>query len=113
MMLVGNWRFRGCEIGFFQAVSRGLIGLSRGCGVVGILAIYGCSGQVEPQVQYVRVEVPVQVPCRAPDVAVPPWAAAGLRKSDSLEVKVRALLAERRQRVGYESLLGAAVNACN
>ncbi|QXI45527.1 hypothetical protein HU734_010500 [Pseudomonas wayambapalatensis] len=81
--------------------------------MVGILAIYGCSGQVEPQVQYVRVEVPVQVPCRAPDVAVPPWAAAGLRKSDSLEVKVRALLAERRQRVGYESLLGAAVNACN
>ena len=59
-----------------------------------------------------RVEVPVQVLCRAPEVAVPPWAATGLKKSDSLEVKVRALLAERRQRIGYERQLVAAVNAC-
>lgn len=76
------------------------------------LALAGCAGQVEPQVQYVRVEVPVQVPCRAPDVAVPPWAAAGLRKTDSLEVKVRALLAERRQRTAYEKQLRAIVQAC-
>lgn len=73
----------------------------------------GCSGQVEPQVQYVRVEVSVHVPCRAPDVAVPPWAAAGLRKTDSLEVKMRTLLAERRQRIGYEKGLVAAVTSCN
>ncbi|MDQ2487678.1 hypothetical protein RBI94_27130 [Pseudomonas putida] len=59
-----------------------------------------------------RVEVPVQVPCRAPEVAVPPWAAAGLRQTDSLEVKVRALLAERRQRIGYEKQLVATVHAC-
>ncbi|MFK0088740.1 hypothetical protein ACIQUS_15760 [Pseudomonas sp. NPDC090755] len=37
---------------------------------------------------------------------------AGLRKTDSLEVKVRALLAERRQRIGYEKQLLAAVEAC-
>ncbi|MDD1981333.1 hypothetical protein [Pseudomonas asiatica] len=71
-----------------------------------------CANKVEPQVQFVRVEVPVQVPCRAPEVAVPPWAAAGLRKTDSLEVKVRALLAERRQRIGYERLLEAAAGSC-
>ncbi len=76
------------------------------------LALAGCGGQVEPQVQYVRVEVPVQVPCRAPEVAVPAWAAAGLRKTDSLEAKVRALLAERRQRVGYEKQMEAAILAC-
>lgn len=76
------------------------------------LALAGCSGRIEPQVQYVRVEVPVQVPCRVPEVAMPPWAAAGLRKTDSLEVKVRALLAERRQRIGYEKQLEAAVSAC-
>ncbi|MHA7116866.1 hypothetical protein ACX0KM_22330 [Pseudomonas promysalinigenes] len=76
------------------------------------LALQGCAGRTEPQVQYVRVEVPVQVPCSAPEVAVPPWAAAGLRKTDSLEVKVRALLAERRQRIGYERQLEAAVTAC-
>jgi hypothetical protein len=76
------------------------------------IAISGCAGKAEPQVAYVRVEVPVQVPCRAPEVAVPPWAAAGVRKTDSLEVKVRALLAERRQRIGYESLLKAASESC-
>ncbi|WP_371039855.1 hypothetical protein [Pseudomonas putida] len=76
------------------------------------MGLAGCAGKVEPQVQYVRVEVPVQVPCRAPEVAVLPWAAAVLRKSDSLEVKVRALLAERRQRVGYERQLVASIKAC-
>ncbi len=85
----------------------------RGVGVLaGIALIAGCAGKVAPEVQYVRVEVPVQVPCRAPEVAVPPWAAAGLRKTDSLEVKVRALLAERRQRIGYEKELEAAVESC-
>lgn len=80
--------------------------------IIGVLALAGCGGRVEPEVQYVRVEVPVQVPCRAPEVAVPPWAAAGLRKTDSLEVKTRALLAERRQRIGYEKQLQAAASAC-
>lgn len=85
----------------------------QGLGVLaGFLLLAGCASQAEPEVRTVRVEVPVQVPCRAPDVAVPPWAAAGLRKSDSLEVKVRALLAERRQRIGYERLLEAALDAC-
>lgn len=76
------------------------------------LLLAGCAAKTPPQLQYVRVEVPVQVPCRAPNVAVPPWAADGLRKGDSLEVKVRALLAERRQRVGYEKQLVAAIGAC-
>ncbi|WP_397428336.1 hypothetical protein [Pseudomonas asiatica] len=85
----------------------------RGVGVLaGIALLASCTAMVEPQTQYVRVEVPVQVPCRAPVVAVPAWAAAGLRKTDSLEVKVRALLAERRQRIGYEKELEAATKAC-
>lgn len=94
--------------------SAGGVGLIlRGVGVLaGIAMLAACANKVEPQVQFVRVEVPVQVPCRAPEVAVPPWAAAGLRKTDSLEVKVRALLAERRQRIGYERLLEAAAGSC-
>lgn len=79
--------------------------------VVLILALVGCVGR-EQEVRTVRVEVPVLVPCKTKDVAVPPWAAAGLRKSEPLEVKVRALLAERRQRIGYERQLVAAVGAC-
>lgn len=75
-------------------------------------ALAGCAGKVAPELRTVRVEVPVQVPCRAPEVSVPTWAAVGLKKGDSLEVKIRALLAERRQRLGYEKELVAAVDAC-
>ena len=76
-----------------------------------MILLAGCVTQ-EPEVRTVRVEVPVLVLCKTQDVAIPAWASAGLRKSDSLEVKVRALLAERRQRIGYERGLIAAVMAC-
>lgn len=39
-------------------------------------------------------------------------AAEGLRREDSLEVKVRALLAERRQAKGYITELQAAITSC-
>ncbi|MCS9870493.1 hypothetical protein N0757_23680 [Pseudomonas aeruginosa] len=77
-----------------------------------VFALAGCAGQVEPEPRTVRVEVPVAVPCRAPVVEVPAWATAGLRKGDDLQTKVRALLAERRQRIGYEAQLLAANRAC-
>ncbi|MNJ38904.1 hypothetical protein D3C77_337630 [compost metagenome] len=80
--------------------------------VAAVALLAACAGKVEPEIRIVRVEVPVQVPCRAPVVSVPPWAAAGLRKASSLELKVRALLAERRQRIGYETELVAAITAC-
>lgn len=76
------------------------------------LMLAGCATKPAPKTQYVRVEVPVQVLCRAPEVVAPAWTAAGLRKTDSLEVKVRALLAERRQRIGYEKELEAGSRAC-
>lgn len=78
----------------------------------GALALLvGCAGQA-PEVRTVRVEVPVPVPCRTQRVAVPAFAAEGLKKTDSLEVKVRALMAERKQRQGYEIELLAASAAC-
>lgn len=95
-----------------RAADRAFAGIFRGSCLLILLALGGCSGNSKPEVQYVRVEVPVQVPCRAPEVAVPPWASAGLSKTDSLEVKVRALLAERRQRIGYELQILAAGASC-
>ncbi|ALZ84526.1 hypothetical protein APT59_10045 [Pseudomonas oryzihabitans] len=79
-----------------------------------VVALAGCAGQpvAEPEPRVVRVEVPVQVPCRVKAPAVPAWAAEGLRREDSLEVKVRALLAERRQRIGYERELLAVIDSC-
>ncbi|HFH3173270.1 hypothetical protein [Pseudomonas aeruginosa] len=77
-----------------------------------MVALAGCAGQVEPEPRTVRVEVPVAVPCRVPGVEVPVWTTAGLRKGADLQAKVRALLAERRQRIGYEAQLLAANQAC-
>ena len=79
-----------------------------------LVVLAGCAAKppAEPEPRIVRVEVPIEVPCRTKEVAVPPWAAAGLKADDSLEVKVRALLAERRQRIGYERELLAANEAC-
>ena len=76
-----------------------------------LLFFTGCATH-KPEVRTVRVEVPVLVPCKTQEVTAPSWAATGLKKSDSLEVKVRALLAERRQRMGYERELIAATDAC-
>jgi hypothetical protein len=76
------------------------------------LVLAGCSSR-EPELRTVRVEVPVLIPCKTQEVAVPPWAAAGLKKADSLETKVRALLAERRQRIGYERQLVVAMEVCS
>lgn len=100
----------GSETGCFLAEVRVIRGFFCGSGLALVLA--GCAGKVDPEIRTVRVEVPVQVPCRPPSVAVPSWAAAGLKKDDSLEVKVRALLAERRQRIGYEKQLEASVLTC-
>ena len=76
-----------------------------------VVVLTGCASQ-ETDVRAVRVEVPVMVLCKAQKVTAPSWVAVGLNKSDSLEVKVRALLAERRQRIGYERELAAAVGTC-
>lgn len=77
------------------------------------LLLPGCTAHVEPQQRTVRVEVPVQVSCHALDVGMPVWATTSLHETDSLEVKVRALLAERWQRIGYEKQLIAALEACH
>nr|WP_238935331.1 hypothetical protein [Pseudomonas typographi] len=50
--------------------------------------------------------------CHPPEIDAPRWAADDLEENDNLEVKVRALLAERRQRIGYEKELQAVNNAC-
>lgn len=98
------------ERGAFGVATLAILGIACGSGLA--LALVGCAGKCEPQIQYVRAGVPVPVLCCAPEVAVPPWAAAGLRKADNFEVKIRSLLAERRQRIGYEKQILAALASC-
>jgi len=77
-----------------------------------VFALAGCAGRNDAEPRTVRVDVPMAVPCRAPAVQEPAWSTASLQKGGSLQTKVRALLAERRQRIGYELLLVAALDAC-
>lgn len=89
-----------------------VLGLGLGLGLVLVFALAGCAARQEAEPRTVRVDVPVAVPCRVPAVEVPAWATAGLKKSDDIQTKVRALLAERLQRIGYEAQLLAASQAC-
>lgn len=54
----------------------------------------------------------VPVPCAVAALEVPAFATVGLKKTDPLETEVRALLAEIKQRQGYEKELVAANSAC-
>lgn len=78
------------------------------------LLLAGCAGQVAepPEPQLVRVEVPVQIPCKTERVQRPAFAVDSLRLGASIAEQMRALRAERLQRKGYEVRLEAAIDAC-
>ncbi|AWQ49191.1 hypothetical protein [Serratia marcescens] len=75
------------------------------------LMIAGCSSApLAPS--YVEVKVPVAVPCKTADVASPAFAVDQLPIGATIDVQMRALRAERHQRIGYERELIAANEAC-
>lgn len=78
------------------------------------LVLTGCAGQVAdpPEPQLVRVEVPVQIPCRAERVQRPVFAVDVLPIGATIAEQMRALRADRLQRKGYELRLEAAIEAC-
>lgn len=78
------------------------------------LLLAGSAGQVAdvPEPVIVRVEVPVQVPCRIERVQRPAFAIDSLPFGALIAEQIRALRAERLQRKGYERRLEAAIVAC-
>lgn len=79
--------------------------------VVSVLALAGCSGAT-PAPSYVEVKVPIAVPCKTADVARPAFAVDQLPIGAAIDVQMRALRAERHQRIGYERELLAANEVC-
>lgn len=57
--------------------------------------------------------VPVSVPCKVDMPKRPVWATSALARDADIFDQVKALLAERRQRMGYERQLEAAIEGCN
>lgn len=58
------------------------------------------------------VEVPVTVLCKTPVITVPDFYYDHVTKETSLFDKVKLLLADRKQRQGYEMELESAVKVC-
>ncbi|MBH1912054.1 hypothetical protein I5U18_15885 [Serratia ureilytica] len=79
--------------------------------MVSALALAGCSND-PPAPSYVEVKVPIAVPCKTADVARPAFAVDQLPIGATIDVQMRALRAERHQRIGYERELIAANEAC-
>lgn len=73
-----------------------------------ILVLTGCGPRI-PE----RVLVPVEVLCKVDVPQEPVWATKALPADADIFDQVRALLAERKQRIAYERLLRAAVMSCN
>ncbi|WP_262033848.1 putative periplasmic lipoprotein [Serratia liquefaciens] len=79
--------------------------------VVCVLALSGCAG-APPAPSYVEVKVPIVVPCKTADIARPAFAVDQLPIGSPIDTQMRALRAERHQRIGYERELLAANEAC-
>ncbi|HDU8663997.1 TPA: hypothetical protein RG707_003838 [Serratia liquefaciens] len=79
--------------------------------VVCVLALAGCAGAPSAP-SYVEVKIPVAVPCKTADVGRPAFAVDQLPIGATIDVQMRALRAERHQRIGYERELIAANEAC-
>lgn len=79
--------------------------------VVSVMTLAGCSN-VPPAPSYVEVKVPIAVPCKTADVARPAFAVDQLPIGAPIDAQMRALRAERHQRIGYERELLAANEAC-
>lgn len=79
--------------------------------VVYAMVLAGCS-RAPSAPSYVEVKVPIAVPCKTADVARPAFAVDQLQIGAPIDVQMRALRAERHQRIGYERELLAANTAC-
>lgn len=85
--------------------------IRRAACVLLVAVLAGCAG-APVAVRTERVEVPVPVPCRTPDIARPVWALDALSKGATLFQRVRAMAVEIEQRRAYEARLEAAVKSC-
>ncbi|MGX5725091.1 hypothetical protein ACWKWZ_08585 [Metapseudomonas otitidis] len=72
--------------------------------------LVGCAAPAVPPP--VEVRVPVPVPCRVELPAAPAFAVSALALDAPINQQMKALRAERLQRMGYERELVAALDAC-
>jgi len=85
----------------------------RGFSVLALLVLAGCAAPATQVVtRTVTVEVPVGVPCRAPQIERPVWPLDVLPTDANDYEWARAALAEIETRKAYEARLEGAVSGC-
>ena len=80
--------------------------------LMSVLILGGCGAMQTAAVQPVEVKVPVSVPCKVAAPKRPDFAVDALHVGAGVWEQMKALRAERLQRMGYEQELEAAVGAC-
>lgn len=80
------------------------------------ILLTGC-GLFEKKIEYTpfEVKVPIEVPCAAAVPPEPTWAGNEIKERvtpENIDVATDKLMAERKQRIGYEKKLKAAVEGC-
>ena len=94
-------------IGRLQKMKRGSFAL--------LVLIFLCGCTTTPEgIRTViqRVEIPIEVPCKAVIPTSPIFNFDNLKTYQDIEEKSRALLADRLLHLGYETELIAALNSC-
>jgi hypothetical protein len=81
--------------------------------LVSLLVLAGCQ-TTEPiiKVETVRVEVPIAVPCKEEEPAVPEFCFSKLAEGTDIYEKSQCLLSDRKLSKGYETELVAKLKAC-
>ena len=83
-------------------------------GLVGLVVLLSACATTEPVINTVvqKVEVPIAVPCEVEVPVRPDFNFDKLTPEQDVFEKTRALLADRKLHLGYETELLAALNSC-
>jgi hypothetical protein len=82
--------------------------------IVSLAIVLSACAHTEPVINTViqRVEIPIEVPCKAKVPEVPDFNFGKLKPEDDIHAKVKSILADRELHLGYETELLAALNSC-
>lgn len=80
--------------------------------VVILYVLAGCTTQTKVVDHYINVDRPVPVPCDVTIPDKPRFAVEMVKEGDSLQYIADAYMIDRRQRIGYEKKLEAALTTC-
>lgn len=78
--------------------------------VIPFVFLVGCSSVPSKPIE---VQVPVSIPCKITPPNKPDFSTNNLGIGMDIYTQVKTLLAERKQRQGYELELEAAIESCN